>query len=271
MSLISDQDYLKNDQYQRPNNLAARMQVHQRFSRNTYGWNRWVYDHLNLKPGMLVLELGCGTGILWRENVARLPREIQVVLSDYSPGMLAEARHHLGSDERFSFVEFDAQAIPLVSARFDLVIANHMLYHVPDLSLALSEIERVLRPQGHLAAATNGEDHMRELYDLMRHFDPNVRQDNNSASRFGLQNGDALLAPFFTSRDLFLYDDALWITESQPLVAYIMSMWGMGTWGMGARDDEQQSNLEALINAQIEDKGGVFIHKSTGLFWARRH
>ncbi len=269
MSLNFDQDYLKNDQYQRPNNLDARIQIHQRFSRNTFGWNRWVYDRLNLRSGMRVLELGCGMGFLWRENTSRIPRGIQVVLSDYSPGMLAETRHHLRGDERFSFIELDAQAIPLVSSRFDLVIANHMLYHVPDISRALSEIERVLRPQGHLAAATNGVDHMSELYDLARRLDSRIRQDDNNASRFGLQNGDMLLAPFFPNRELFFYDDALWITESQPLVNYIVSMWGI--WGMGKWNAEWESRIETLIRTQIEDKGGVFIHKSTGLFWARRH
>jgi SAM-dependent methyltransferase len=42
-----------------------------------------------------------------------------------------------------------------------------MLYHVPDLDLALSEIRRVLRPGGRLVAATYGEGNLRELWELL--------------------------------------------------------------------------------------------------------
>lgn len=265
MSLISDQDYLRNDQYQQSNNLQARMAIHQRFSRNTYGWSRWVYDHLHIRAGMRILELGCGTGKLWTENLMRLPQSIQVTLADYSLGMACEARKMLGEDSRFRFMECDAQAIPLADRQFDLVVANHMLYHVPDIQRALAEVVRVLRPQGHLAAATNGNHHMREMHELMHQFDPQISITTNSAGRFGLENGDAQLAQHFPRRDMYIYDDALWITEAQPLVAYMQSLWWIGCW-----DEEMESRLEAMINTQIKEKGGIFIQKSTGLFWARQ-
>ncbi len=265
MHWISDQDYLKNQQYQQPNNLGARILIHQRFSRNMYGWNRWVFDHLNLRAGMRVLELGCGTAALWRENLSRVPREVEVFLSDYSAGMLAEARGYLGGDERFCFSEIDAQSLPFADASFDLVVANHMLYHVPDIPRAIGEMRRVLLPGGHLAAATNGADHMMELYDLAHQFDSGIYRGNESAARFGLQNGDALLKPVFANRELFIYEDALWITEALPLVQYYISLWGMGAW-----DDTRKERLLEFLTAEIRAKGGIFIRKSTGLFWASR-
>src|SRR5437868_570166 len=60
-------------------------------------------------------------------------RACQITLSDFSPGMLQEARQNLaGSPQSFSFQVIDAQSIPLDAGSCDCVIANHMLYHVPD-------------------------------------------------------------------------------------------------------------------------------------------
>lgn len=265
MAWISDQEYLKSDQYQKPNNLDARMGVHLRFSRNPYGWFRWVFDHLPVREGMRVLELGCGTGALWERNRARIPTNIHLVLSDYSLGMLEETRSILEGGAGFSFAQCDAQALPGRAACFDLVIANHMLYHVPDLPCALREIKRVLTPQGMLVAATNGSEHMLDLYELVRQFDPNIRQDNDSAARFGLENGAVQLKPFFSILEIDTYEDALYVTDASALAAYIISMWGTGTWTR-ARAEQ----LQALISQRINAEGGIFIRKSTGLFVAKQ-
>ena len=69
----------------------------------------------------------------------------------------------LHSDLRFTFEKIDAQSIPYRTDSFDAVIANHMLYHIPDLGKTLSEIRRVLKPEGHLYATTVGLNHMAEL------------------------------------------------------------------------------------------------------------
>ena len=63
-------------QYATSANLAARIELHQRFSTNPSGLQRWVFDRLQLAPGMRVLEIACGAGSLWRENLDRMPRGI---------------------------------------------------------------------------------------------------------------------------------------------------------------------------------------------------
>ena len=65
--------YLQKTQYRDSRNLDARAALHRRFSTAVSDWQPWVFDLLQLKPGMRVLECGCGPGWLWRENVARLP------------------------------------------------------------------------------------------------------------------------------------------------------------------------------------------------------
>lgn len=238
------------------------MNIHQRFSTNSYGWQHWVMDHLHIEPGQRVLELGCGTAALWMENLARLPEGIEVTLSDYSAGMLVAARGGLAGDARFGFFQQDAQAIAAKDQCFDLVIANHMLYHVPDLLKTLIEIRRVLKPGGHLAAATNGQAHLRELYQLGDLF-PEQHHVNDSALRFGLENGGARLAEVFSAFELLIYPDSLWVTDAQALFDYIKSMWWVDGW-----DEARFARLNQVIEKLIREQGGIAIQKSSGMFWA---
>ncbi|HKI53048.1 MAG TPA: hypothetical protein VJ987_02910, partial [Anaerolineales bacterium] len=61
MSKFTDQNYLKTDQYKDSTNLNARVELHNRFSTNQYGWFNWVFDALmNLPANAKILELGCG-------------------------------------------------------------------------------------------------------------------------------------------------------------------------------------------------------------------
>lgn len=80
--------------------------------------------------------------------------------------MLQAARQQLG-EKRFVYAVADAQALPFADATFDAVIANHMLYHIPDLPRALAEIRRVLKPAGRFYASTIGREHMHELDELI--------------------------------------------------------------------------------------------------------
>jgi len=78
--------------------------------------------------------------------------------------MLEEAQESLHDSLcPFTFAVVDAQAIPYPDAHFDAIIANHMLYHVPDRPKALAEIRRALKPGGHFYASTLGANHLREM------------------------------------------------------------------------------------------------------------
>ncbi len=107
-----------------------------------------------------VLEVGCGQGA----TAERIQRELgaAVVAIDQSGHMVGLTRER-GVDARVG----DVQALPFGDGEFDLVLAAWMLYHVPDVELALDEIERVLRPGGRLVAVTNAREHLQELAELL--------------------------------------------------------------------------------------------------------
>ena len=268
MESISNQDYLKNNQYKDADNLGARVNIHQRFSTNSYGWYRWQYEALGIQAGDHVLDLGCGPAYLWVSQRNRLPEGVRVVCCDLSQGMVATAAAALQGDTRFEFVCADAQNIPFAVNTFHLVTANHMLYHVPHIQRAANDIRRVMRPGGHLAAATNGLGHMQELHDLMHRLKPDYMPVNDSASRFGLENGLSELSEAFSKFEVRIYPNSLWVTEIEPLVDYVASMWGL--WGLPSWDKELKMRTRNELAKEFERSGGFAIRKSTGMILSEK-
>jgi SAM-dependent methyltransferase len=264
VSKFTDQQYLKADQYKDATNLNARLTIHERFSTNSYGWFHWVFDTLNKLPANAkILELGCGPGVLWKSMIDQIPPGWDITLSDLSPGMLDAAwRNLVVTGRAFQFKEIDAQSIPFEDETFDAVIANHMLYHVPDRTKAIAEIKRVLKPSGRLIATTVGENHMHEIMDWFRR----IHVDNVWESfvvPFTLENGLDQLKPYFPQVRVSRYKDNLHVTEIEPLMAYIHS--GVRVGELSA---EELARLQRDLEKELKKKRKIFISKDSGLFEA---
>lgn len=165
--------------------------------------------------------------------------------------MIDEARERLG--DLASYGVADVQELPFVSDSFDAVVANHMLFHVPERERALTEISRVLRTGGTAIATTNGRDHLREL---------DARSERWSRS-FGLENGRAQLERFFRDIELEHFPDSLEITEVEPLLAYLRSLGK-------PESDEDLARLAEDAEAAIARGGCLRVTKSVGLFRGRK-
>jgi ubiquinone/menaquinone biosynthesis C-methylase UbiE len=264
VSDMIDQHYMLTDQYKTASKLGARIQLHERFSTNPVSLQRWVFDQFIIAPDAQILELGCGPGTLWQKNLERIPRDWQITLSDFSTGMVQEVQHNLpANDERFTFQLVDAQAIPFADNSFDCIIANHMLYHVPDLSQAFSEIRRVLRPQGNFYATTNGGMHLAEIRTFMQKagFGVNGVMTDNAA--FRLENSMELMASWFSQIELRRFESDLAVTEVEPIVAFILA-----SVKPESINEQKIQTLRTLIDQELAQYGVVHITKDTGIFIA---
>jgi len=247
---LADQSYVR-DQYRASKNLDARIVLHERFSTADQKWFDWYWDHLDLPINARILEIGCGTGMLWRDNRTRIPPTWHLTLSDFSLGMIETAR---AANVPADFLSSDAQAIPFRNNYFDAVIANHMLYHVPNRAQAISEVRRVLKPNGKFYAATNGDAHLRELKTLISGFidaSSTPLLDASVSKQFSLENGAQQLAKSFVQVERLDFDDALVVTEIEPLVAYIMSGF-MGKQLLHAENEESHNARWCDSHYQID-------------------
>src|SRR4051794_973233 len=248
--------YLRTGQYGTSGNYNARVALHARFRTNPVGLNGFVFDRLlGLPVDARVLELGCGPGWLWRANAARVPAGWRVTLTDFSTGMVRETSTHPLGAATFRFAVADAQAIPFADGSFDAIIANHMLYHVPDRERAYAEMWRMLRPGGQVFATTIGRGHMRELEALVAPFKASPERPLFPKS-FVLENGGEQLARWFADVTLDRHEDGLVVTEVDPLVAYARSM----TRLLGATPEERAERLAGLaarFGQEIAEQGAV--------------
>ena len=252
-------------QYQSATNISARIRLHRDYSSNAYGWFPWVYDQCRIRDGLQVLELGCGDGTLWKENISRLPAQIHILLSDISEGMLRDARRSLSQeDPRFSFQVFGCEKIPCADRSFDRVIANHVLFYCEDLPAVFSEVCRVLGEDGLFLCSTYGSRHMQEISDLVRRFDSRiVLSAEKLYDRFGLENGRELLSPYFSDVQLLRYEDSIELDRAEPLIEYILSCHG----------NQNQYLLDRYKDFRVfvekQTAGGFHITKDAGVFLCR--
>lgn len=267
MSEVADHfkpDALRREQYANSNKLMDRVNLHVQYSTNAQGFHRWVFEQMAIAPGEVVLELGAGPAKLWTDNAERLP-ECQITLSDFSAGMLEDARANLGAAAgRFAMQVVNAEEIPFDDGVFDVVIANHMLYHVADRPRALSEIARVLAPAGRFAGSTPGERNLCEVAGLLDEAGVAASYWGAKASApFTLENGRAQLEPFFRDIRLERYPDSLRVTDVEPLVRFVLSMSRDATLSAG-----EIARLRSLLERHIAECGAIEIQKHVGVFLA---
>jgi ubiquinone/menaquinone biosynthesis C-methylase UbiE len=253
---VSGSDPQTLEQYRNDANLSARIDLHRRFSTSPISWNRWVFEQMQMPAGARVLEVGAGTGVFWSENRDRLPAGLELVVSDSSEGMLRAARDQLDGLPGVEFRQMDAARIPDHDRAFDVVIANHMLYHVPDRAAVFSRVIRVLRPTGRFYAATNGTAHMEELDELIGKPD---KRAMISTSQFSLENGAEQLAPFFASVHLVRHQNPLAVTNTSAILAYVRSL----PWDLSERE---LARIGEVVDGIIATNGAFRITRDSGLF-----
>ncbi len=265
MSDLSDQSAFASEHYRDTSKLNARIQLYSRFSTNKCGWHRWVFDRFRLPLKCRILELGCGTGVLWQKNLDRIPEGWNITLSDTSPVMMKEAQENLRRGHMVvSFEVINAQAIPLDDNTFDVVIANHILFHVPDVAVVLSEICRVLKSNGRLYASTVSRSHMQELFEILDRCKPDAKpRVKVSHEAFVLENGRDHLCQWVSTVVLYRYENTLVVTDVDPLIAYVQSM--------GNRPVLAGENLlkfRRILQDELTLHGAIRITDTSGMFEA---
>lgn len=113
-------------------------------------WAPRVVAAADIRPGQRVLDVACGTGVLARAAAIRTGLGGAVTGLDLSPRMLAIARR---LSPTLDWQEGAAEALPFPDDAFDVVVSQFGLMFVPEPSVALREMFRVLTPGGRLAVA----------------------------------------------------------------------------------------------------------------------
>jgi SAM-dependent methyltransferase len=204
--------------------LRLRKDIHDRFSMPQVDFAAWVLQRVQWRGDERVLDVGAGAGF-YVDPLRALAPAAHYAGVDHAPGMLV---HNPGGP---ALAVADALSLPFAPGRFDVVMANHMLYHVPDVDAALDEMKRVLRPGGLLITATNSANTMPEFTALFRRAvlllsNPGAATGPPLApvhAAYALENGARRLARHFYAVVRYDLPQLLVFDDPEPALDYFSS------------------------------------------------
>ncbi|HEY2052253.1 MAG TPA: methyltransferase domain-containing protein [Caulobacteraceae bacterium] len=257
---------LATGQYRDSSKLMDRMRLHLKYGgRNALDQ---LPARLEIPASASVLEVGCGPGRFWERAATAFPADLDILLTDLSPGMVEEAVARVRGVGRWEKVRgqvADVMALPFDDASFDVVLAMHMLYHAPDPEAAVAEIARVLRPDGMVVVTTNGLGNFSSVMELSHAVFGGSSTDPGAAA-FSLEAGEDIIRRCFGTVEVIRSVDVLRVTDPADVVAYLLSC----PPGDGA-GPEACARLEAKVEEAFSAGNGVFpITRDTGCLIGRR-
>lgn len=263
MSKIVNNFWLKK-QYANDSNLNARARLHQLYNVNQQPLQEWFFEQISLPNNARILELGCGNGSLWEEHIDKLDSNAKLTMTDYSSGMVDIVREKFSNNSKISFEIADAQNLTFSSQSFDIVIANHTLHHVNNIDLAISEIARVLKPNGVFYATTNGTKGLENyFYEIIQKISPTNRAFSEPLP-FNLENAHNLLSRHFLKIAKTYFPNSLSITSFADLMEWLEASRDM----QPDIDDKLLNKLHNYFDNILQKNGQINIPKEVGLMTA---
>ncbi len=248
------------EQYANSKGLSTRISFHELYSTNKQGYGNWIVSNYEIPEGARVLEIGCGTGVSWLGHEDLIDKCEKFYFTDFSEGMLETIKGNLGERANVEYMQADIQNLPFDDKSFDIVIANAMLYHVPDLAKGISEVRRVLRDGGTFYCSTYGESGFtEELANWFKLEGDDFKPNHN----FTMDNGADHLGKAFTEITALRYKDSFHITNIDDLAGYIVSLASLH--GIGTLPKEK---IYEVLRAH-EENGVIDLPKDYGMFVAR--
>ena len=174
-------------------------------------------DLLAPKVGDLVLDAGAGSGACHSELRRR---QVRIVAVEREMGMIRST-----FESRAAYVAGDVTAIPLPTNAVGHSMANHMLYHVPDISRALAELARVTVSGGRVALTTNSSWRESPLQQLHQRAARELGIDAEveiTSDRFGAHNLERVRT-VFPSAEVLEKVNALVFPTAEPVMAFYAS------------------------------------------------
>lgn len=265
---VTDPTFLKEEAYADDANLAARQALWS-FRDSEFDIFQWTLDLAALSGDERFLDIGCGNGLYLAALAGRGHRG-PIHAFDLSEGMARTAQGW----NTGSLGVADAQMLPLRDRFADVVLAAHMLYHVPDQRKAAAEMRRVLRRDGLAIAITNSRDSLAELDALWVQAAKDVAGVDvprvGEMLSFVLENGGDVLASAFDSVERVDVHGTVTIPDVDVITNYIASMRGVE---LLLPDGTDWNDIVASVREQatriVEQRGALRADTLMGAFLCR--
>ncbi len=241
--------------------LSFRMDFYKKYDSAPISFPDWLFSKYSFKKNDIIIEFGAGNGRHWEERLDSLPDACKLFLTDFSDGMIDRLHDKFCNNRSISVEKVDIQDVPYKDDFADVIIANHMLFHVPDLNKALSEVQRVLKQGGFFYAATDSNKGMRPfMHNIVKKFDPDTAAFTEQYS-FSTENGMDILTHYFSHVDLYTYEYPLVVNNPVDI-----TKWFISTVGISGYNSEKEQEILNYFENYIQEHKAVVIPKIAGVF-----
>ncbi|WP_050932048.1 class I SAM-dependent methyltransferase [Aestuariivita boseongensis] len=205
-----------------------------------------------------ILDLCCGQGNV-TEAIAKAGHT--VTGADFSAKMLSHARERFPTGE---FIEADAQNLPFKDGSFDSVVCSFGLMHVPDQPKALSEIHRVLKPNGQFIMTSWCGPDVSPVFQVFyssvqEHGDPSVKMpDSPNFHQFANEEAArSILSDAGFDLETQKQIDCFWILDSPAALAEIFQNGApRGGYLLSQQPAANNSAIKAAVAEKVRERFG---------------
>ncbi len=235
-----------------------RYHLYEQYGTNSRRWHEWMYDQLPLKPGMRILDVGCGHGNVWVSNWKRIPGNCRITVLDqemeglqFLHGIYLEQRRQLAEGAEFSFICEDAREWECPADSYDLILAGHFWNYVRDKGGLLRKLHRGLAEGGRLfstfTSQVSMEDVNRILEPVLQKKVPGRYEEKKQAFTKEMEE---LFAGEFGNVSRKTFHNVLRIDQPEELLQYLCNLDGDLEIRIRAKEQEVRRHLQELIRQE---------------------
>jgi ubiquinone/menaquinone biosynthesis C-methylase UbiE len=256
--------------------LATRINIHSKYGGRDI--DKWMLELLPLKPGIKILDVGCGSGKQCFGYYDFLKGQADITGGDVSQDLLAQARaenEKRGSGMKFVDLNFNNR-FPFEGDQFDLVSCCFAIYYALDVPFTIGEMHRVLKPGGTLFTSGPMPQNKQLFYDVIREATHNKPiPPMPGSSRYSTEFLSTIKS-IFSKVEVVLFENPLTFESAEPFVAYTRAslsedrkLWS--TFFDNKEDFETvMKEIETVAKRRVEKEGKLVMTKVVGGFLATK-
>lgn len=229
--------------------------LYERYGTSKQRWHEWLFDRLLLKPGMRILDVGCGHGNVWHSSWRRIPKGCQITLLDkemkvlqFVHGFYQERQGELAEGVSLSFLCEDAEKWECPRAGYDLILASHFWSYIQDRERLLGRLHRGLAEDGRLISTFTSQI---SVQDVNRILEPvlgrKVLEPYEERKQAYIARMEELFAREFSRVSRMTFHNSLRIGFSEELLRYLCDLDGELETRIRSREQEVRKYLQGLI------------------------
>ncbi len=200
--------------------LLTRIDIHEKYGARDI--DKWTTEILQPKPGMKILDVGCGAGKQCFLYSDFTDRKAEIIGGDVSKELLEKARAknaERGDHVQFQYLDFNKR-FDFADGTFDIVSSAFAIYYANNMDFTFGEAHRVLKPGGRLFVTGPLPENKQMFYDIIREATSKPIPPMPGSSRFKSEIYQAIETKFARTQ-LLTFENPITFPSVQPFIEYV--------------------------------------------------